>query len=1781
MSGYDDFLRMVLGGAPPPLRQDTPPTPVPTPDVNAMLSFLGGPTLPQNNPPAPAPQPTPDYAAMAAFLAGPSLNLNTGPATMPQPQQTNGGGGRFGFIGDALGGAGNALGGAASAVGNAAGSAIGGAANIAGNVGGAVLDAAPTSLGDAGNLAMGALSLLDTPRRAVVADIGQGVYEAAVRGDNRIDIDFKGYNAIAEIYSWLPGENAYDAWLNTEGNRERAIDAYENGYDYNDDGVIDFTGAQAVWELIAGDTGTIGRIIGDVAFDPLTVVGIGGGQKLLKGAAKGVTEAGQAIRAGDEANLLTRAAGAGIEGLGRAGQAVEYAANDLIGDLVFGGARLGARGFSRATGLGNLGTEAASTAVGAADGAAPVPATQIDEAGNLVPDPAVPAQPNLVGRAIDATVGNAYRYLSEPSVITKTNRANRATQDALHQLSQADQDLFLSPQWRNQLAEENARRSHGVFDDPIPNPGDIDPLAPPSSSTEFGPGAWGAKLPGTEDLGYLAPTEKGSRLVDFFGRDLFARDPDAFARFTQEYAPAAQAQKQTVDKIDAIRNKALKSGKTDEDLMPFKTIASAQHVVDELVPLVRKHGGDDAIYRFMNNPISDPAINVLRDEAGKVLNRADVTAARPNVRTVVEQAVFGVDDQAATDARYWMRRQGGQWAKTADETKRLRSELRGPDSVAGRGKAATDELLTSPNAGMLPDDDPGVQAWRDRQWMAQQEAKSLTDMGQPVPPDLQAILDEPRPVAAVDQVVTPADPYEGVRFGDARTPAQQQALGEIIERRNAAGLQPPAQAMPTGVTGFQHKAWTADEALAEMVRTGELHADDMAELLKTVDITVGEGKNAVTSQKRVIDVYAGYIKDGLDPGTAYRKTLSDVRKAAPEYYQNLPKAIKWLPKLWDEYLGYVRETLMFSVTGGPRGILTDTLGDTIQLSMKGDTTGLSELGGLRGLSTSWNVMRGKSDEVLSTTRTGQTINRLGVIEPARYTNIDDLMGREQVGRAQDMSVQRMIRKITRSDKAAEIGAAINPTQSKFMRDMRSSLDHSRRFAVYGNYLARNLADENRAFFREILERGNTEGVDDFALIQRLTGQQSEPLIDGMDNWLNRLPAAEFSPRDVRKAAMEVGYSEREASRLANSWRKHVTKLNREALKDSDSKLFTYESTRADEILKRTFLFHYWLTRATPQYLEASIKNPEMAVNFYRAANGLERYAEEHDLPRAAQGLLRVWNSPGGYSLFMNAVATFSTMFMFREQAHLDGDAGMFERIVKNGPGMLSPIIAGAATLVGVMDEGSLDPTMTYTVRNTLGAIAQWAVANGYLDPVGIEPHLMGTPYQTLVNNAWSQARDFTNKASFGLISKLDAGNNQATIQSMIQANIADSVRAEFDIPADLPIDQWSPDAQNAYVEAVHAFQYGRSDNAIANEALREYANGNLLRRAGGMVVPGSLQMRSDVRDDVMVEANAGDEQAIQERNLMNAGSPLATSLAVGEANYRAVGAEVDGSPVASGRGINNIYNAIKFPGNTPPGAITVGDQTYTPENIALMTPGQREQLADAWLSAQSVRGTNRGAFFDARDAVLEQPINQPYGEYLNWRNNAYDLGATTVMNASPVLQQFARNLPEATRNDPERLQNALFSPQGYALTQGQPGSVYDPVNLDDPFDPTQVNPVDMLTGGGAGTGGSTPAKSRESRLSDNLRDYNMDVAMFNQNLQAVTGGPWTLDQIEQANPMLRQAIMQKIYSAGLNVPRMPREVELYTMWSQSLPPGSDKSFSAFYAWYDTFAAAGQPVPALP
>src|SRR5690606_17096759 len=148
--------------------------------------------------------------------------------------------------------------------------------------------------------------------------------------------------------------------------------------------------------------------------------------------------------------------------------------------------------------------------------------------------------------------------------------------------------------------------------------------------------------------------------------------------------------------------------------------------------------------------------------------------------------------------------------------------------------------------------------------------------------------------------------------------------------------------------------------------------------------------------------------------------------------------------------------------------------------------------------------------------------------------------------------------------------------------------------------------------------------------------------------------------------------------------------------------------------------------------------------------------------------------------------------------------------------------------------------------------------------------------------------------------------------------------------------------------------------------LRNWANANLVSRGAGLAIPGGVRLRSDQRDENMMAAGAGNEQARSERDLSNTATPQATALEIGQQAVNAIGRGRD-TVESTGEIARDAYNRIRY--GQPPASVTIDGQAIGRDAILAMSPDERKALADAWL-AQSQLGDERQAYFDRRDEVI-------------------------------------------------------------------------------------------------------------------------------------------------------------------------------------------------------------------
>ena len=120
----------------------------------------------------------------------------------------------------------------------------------------------------------------------------------------------------------------------------------------------------------------------------------------------------------------------------------------------------------------------------------------------------------------------------------------------------------------------------------------------------------------------------------------------------------------------------------------------------------------------------------------------------------------------------------------------------------------------------------------------------------------------------------------------------------------------------------------------------------------------------------------------------------------------------------------------------------------------------------------------------------------------------------------------------------------------------------------------------------------------------------------------------------------------------------------------------------DRHLKRVFFFHYWMSRATPLYTEAILRDP---VYLYNYANLLEAMENNDDL--SGTDFMKFMKSPMGYNILVRPDAFFQTLGSFMEDAGYEPDGeNTLGKMLRNSPIMVNPIVNMLVNMSGMSGD---------------------------------------------------------------------------------------------------------------------------------------------------------------------------------------------------------------------------------------------------------------------------------------------------------------------------------------------------------------------------------------------------------------------------------------------------------------------------------------------------------------
>jgi hypothetical protein len=905
--------------------------------------------------------------------------------------------------------------------------------------------------------------------------------------------------------------------------------------------------------------------------------------------------------------------------------------------------------------------------------------------------------------------------------------------------------------------------------------------------------------------------------------------------------------------------------------------------------------------------------------------------------------------------------------------------------------------------------------------------------------------------------------------------------------------------------------------------------EDVANMTRVIEVKKPNGETPsgkpkfITTNMRAADYYLLMLGETRDPAEALKALASAIRDA------NLPAKDKeeWLDRIlskravrkWDSFINHQRDVLMFNwATGAPAGFL-DHIGDAFRMATKGygrealrvstPDVGAIALGIrenrpkdiIKGFvpeqaRAAWHETEGDLNAMMGTPDM-RTLTKIGIeITPNTDLGIGhqiESTGREEAVRGKGTQLMRSLEKRNVSPKTArkisQAAGTILMDGSEFMMKMRSAGDLARRVAVFSGAITRALPKAREDFLQ---------------VAEHYASQWPEFNLQYFDSHLGEA----FSPNEARIVAMESGLDAGKAEQLRRSWTNKVGELERHGAQQVDEVLFSYEHNRADEVLKRIFLFHYWYTRATVNYTRTIIANPYLYTNYDRAMKAMDRASEGQ--PSTVRGLIKAFSGPGGFSILMDPFKAITTAVDFRQKAFQDGEGTAFDSFMAQSGLFLNPALQAAAAFLGWAQNDNVDPFATFQMRRIFGAGANLVNA----DTGG---GVLGAPYQQAMNDAIEKGSSFWSQILPGSQTRY-ARDAKANDKVLIRNAILDRVIADLGIDPNADFGQWTPEQIQTLEAAYDALDHGTS-NPYTDAAYRDWAHSNALRTGLSMTAPVGTAMRSETRD---ARSNAarrfedpvtgemlappGSMAAQQQRDIPAAQSGIPTNLAISDAQFDAL-----------------------FPSNQA-------------GRVSVSADGQTQ------------------------DQVLGQSQNAAYAAYRQWKGTVDDKHAFRVQmeQVSPAYRLYMDDLrqTEPFASDEAAQDNAGVSFGAYIVLNGDKGNMYDR-NNPPVLDPTAINPAALFgQATGAGSYGTGPQTTNDlaGYIAAQLMSYQDDQKAFQAAATKMFGQTIQLDMI---SPMAQRYIRNELSKFGIRVPQLGDAASGYQAWARVQPMGADTSIEAY------------------
>jgi hypothetical protein len=825
---------------------------------------------------------------------------------------------------------------------------------------------------------------------------------------------------------------------------------------------------------------------------------------------------------------------------------------------------------------------------------------------------------------------------------------------------------------------------------------------------------------------------------------------------------------------------------------------------------------------------------------------------------------------------------------------------------------------------------------------------------------------------------------------------------------------------------------------------------------------------------------------------------------------------------YDNFMSALREVFLYNALTGPRYIQTQALGNSI-------TAILTKHYGVVGDTISPRAVK----------RAVETAVRKGEAPPSLMREALDQYGLG--GKRSLVTGSNAVRDQTsgtiddamRISKIPVIGKYTGPLASKTVRDISAMFDVMPREALHVHIM-----DTNMLVARKTLR-------------ERMLATAPAGRADEIGEMLDAMPQR-FSASDLRDTFGEI--DAKWADRHARDWQEALSKTDKAARDEVKRVFFDGGERNIDRHLKRVFFFHYWMSRATPLYTEAILRDP---VYLYNYLNLLEVMEDDDDL--SGSDFVTWFKTPMGYNTLIRPDAFFQAFGSFMEDAGYtpDGESWLGEALRKS-PVMVNPIMNMLVNMSGMAgDTFAPDPLGLNKFIQAGQAAIDYANARfGWnLPPVG---------------NGSDQAMTWLRSQITGTLDFLPGIREVPYSDPMAyKENEVRSIVAQIGLERGLPVDD--PVVQASMLDP---------SSEMYQEAMKRYSQQDLLDIAL-RILPVSAVLYPKAQyappKERTRDINAGKDPVtgdysqealdlMHERNMIAAPNEHAQQMVQQEQEYADLGTPEE-------RGATKMYYSITFASATSP--ITIGGTTYTPQQLQAMEDGDREALADQW--AEETGNTERvETVREARKAYRE--AHPEYAAFTDWRNQTRDYPGGVVQwwrdtterteNAPDGANPNATRWYESLDDDDKTNEIELTSVEAWMAFQGDQLAYWEsqPIETRSETPPGPYNPIGDGDGGGGDGGLSSGGGSRgptKDAILQQIEEYNAEMEQYNAVASQMLGGDQPVN-VDLINPQARQAVIANLESIGVVRPRMGGYLYDYLQWSEMT---GNTSLDAYLTWY--------------